>query len=197
MGAFPYGLSGWVDYDRDFLPALDEIERIDYFEERVRRVFIVPIKELYARTAAEANYSSMLIVGMTACCGIEALGRFSLGTPSSNGDRFRHFATNYLSPDLQTAFGPITRMEVLWSSFRNGIAHGFVVAHGGFEENGGAYFAVKDYAGYDVLQVSPTRLIADIETGFAKFIADLRADCPGGRFLTFDAEFTQVFIDGN
>jgi len=37
-------LRGWLDYDRDKLPALTPDERIDYFEKRVRFVVINPLR---------------------------------------------------------------------------------------------------------------------------------------------------------
>src|SRR6187399_465427 len=68
---FPYGLTGWLDYDRANLPALNDLERIDYFEARVRRVFIGPLRDLWIKTGKESTTTSLLIVGMTASCGIE------------------------------------------------------------------------------------------------------------------------------
>ena len=130
-----------------------------------------------------------------------ALGRADIGDDGAGfqrrRDRFRHFATKFMSPELQVSFGTTTRLEALWFHFRNGLAHGFAVCHGGFEENAGSYFAVKNHSGYDVLEVSPTRLLADLENGFTTYIKQLRADCPTGSFLAFDVEFTSVFIDGN
>ena len=198
MAPFPQGLTGWLDYDRSKLAGLTPSERIDYFERRVDRVFIRPLNELMAKTATEGpDSTSLLIVGMTACCGIEALGKFVGGSAMGNGKRFEEFAKTYLSADLQ-GLGPIgTRMDSLWKHFRNGLAHGFAVSHGGFEGDDKTYFSTKNYTGYDVLEVSPGRLVADITKGFNGFVADLRHDCPHGRFLIFNAEFTSVFINGN
>ena len=39
-------LSGWLDYDRDKLPSLSPAERIDYFEKRVRKVAVNPLRRI-------------------------------------------------------------------------------------------------------------------------------------------------------
>jgi hypothetical protein len=36
-------LTGWLDYDRNSLPSLDNGERIAYFEKRVRLVTLNPL----------------------------------------------------------------------------------------------------------------------------------------------------------
>src|ERR1019366_1558831 len=141
-----------------------------------------PLNELMKKTAGEPeDCSSLLIIGMTACCGIEAMGRFAFGSAPANNKRFKDFAAGYLDPVLQQhVFGkPVT--TYLWDNFRNGLAHGFAVCHGGFEGDKSNYYAVRNYAGYDVIQVSPGCLVDDVANGFQKFIAVLRADCPAGQ----------------
>ena len=41
-------LTGWLDYDRDKLRALSPTERVDYFEKRVRKVAVNPLRRILA-----------------------------------------------------------------------------------------------------------------------------------------------------
>lgn len=195
----PTGLTGWIDYDRPNLKGLPLIDRIDYFERRVRLVLINPLKRILdTEIHAEKDSSALLIFGVSLSCAIEASGKFLSGGGLGNGARFKRFVEDYMNPDfyLLTLNGQ-TYGDILWVSFRNGLAHGFAVCHGGFEERG-TYFDIKSSAGVDTLIISPFKLYDDYVAGFEKYLAALRASGPGDALYdNFDAVFTSVFVQGN
>ena len=196
-------LTGWVDYDRPRLPTLGRDERIDYFEKRTRRVALNPLRrilqsEILPKDAAGneiEDSSALLIFGVAVCCSIESLGKFVKGGVGSNHDRFKAFLRKYMNPDFQREkLADKTYGEILWLYFRNGLAHGFTVCHGGYEGNPGEpYFLLRD----GILEINPTSLLDDLSNGFAKYLLDLRAVPDDGQiYENFDAVFTSVFING-
>lgn len=199
-------LTGWIDYDRPHLAALTPPQRIDYFEKRTRLVAINPLRrilenEVHPKDASGTpvpNSSALLIFGVAVCCSIESLGKFVSGDTSygNNHIRFKAFLHKYMSTDFQTQhIGPETFGVILWNYFRNGLAHGFAVCHGGYEGGPGAsYFVVKA----STLEINPTALLDDLSQGFNTYLGDLRAASPTDQlFEYFDAVFTAVFINGN
>jgi hypothetical protein len=95
-------LRGWIDYDRDKLPALSPDERIDYFEKRVRLVAINPLRRvLSTEIMPAADSSALLIFGVSLCRAIEATGKFLTGGQGGNGQRFLAFVDRYMAPDFQ------------------------------------------------------------------------------------------------
>jgi hypothetical protein len=82
-----HDLRGWLDYDRQHLPALSPDERIDYFEKRVRLVAVNPLRRILAtEIIVEGEESSaLLIFGVSLCCAIEAIGKFLTGGQVGNG----------------------------------------------------------------------------------------------------------------
>lgn len=193
-------LTGWIDYDRPLLPGLQPSQRIDYFERRVRQVAINPLGRLLLNEIhVSPDSSALLIFGVSLCCTIEATGKFLTGGQVGNAQRFHAFLNRYMSPDFQSQrAGSLTYGEALWSHFRNGLAHGFAVCHGGFEGNrGGGYFTVKQIAGQDSLMVNPSLLYDDFARGFGRYTTDLRSDQPGGQlFAAFGRVFDEVFVQG-
>lgn len=196
--ATQHQLRGWLDYDREKLPGLTPPERIAYFEWRVRRVAINPLERILAtEIEPTAESSALLIFGVSLCCAVEAAGRFLTG-----GDDFplQAFLARYMHPDFQQKkLGADTYGDVLRKHFRNGLAHGFAVSHGGFEGAPGQdYFRVRTVAGIDTLEINPTSLFDDFAVGFESYAADLRKAAHGDMLLVaFDRVFTRVFIDGN
>ena len=89
--------------------------------------------------------------------------------------------------------------EVLWKHFRNGIAHGFAVSHGGLEGDGiGTYFSVKTIAGHQCLVINEYNLLQDLNQATKAYIDDLkRASSTSQIRQRFDAVFQDVFINGN
>lgn len=200
-------LTGWIDYDRPHLAALTPDERVRYFEKRTRYVALNPLCRILAtevnpkNEAGEAiqESSALLIFGVALCCSIESLGKFLSGDIKRkvlNQDRFYRFLHKYMNPEYQTLkIGAETYGEILWKYFRNGLAHGFAVCHGGYEGgHGSPYFVVKGSS----LEINPTLLLDDLSQGFHKYLGDLRAcSASDPLFMAFDAVFEDVFIKGN
>jgi hypothetical protein len=193
-------LRGWIDYERQFLPALQPADRINYFEKRVRLVAINPLRRILNTeiVVAGEDSSALLIFGLSVCCAIEATGKFLTGQPG-NARRFHAFLNRYMSPDYASkTFDGMTYGKAMWDHFRNGLAHGFAVRHGGFEGNPGkGYFAVKPIVGVPSLEINPTSLFEDFVVGFETHLRDVRAATPTGQiFIVFNDVFEEVFIRG-
>ena len=197
-------LTRWIDYDRPHLALLSPTDRINYFEKRIRLVALNPLRRILTFEVHPTdtsgnpveNSSALLILGVAICCSIESLGKFLIGSRSRNPDRFEAFLHKYMHPDFQSqSLCGNTFGKILWKYFRNGIAHGFAVRHGGYE--GGArspYFNVNG----SMLKINPTLLLDDLSQAFDKYLADLRAcTTTDPLFLEFDAVFVDVFIQGN
>lgn len=194
-------LTGFLDYDRDSLPGLSPAERVDYFEKRVRLVAITPLRRLLRTEiiVGEEASSAILIFGVSAFCAVEALGKFLKGSSGGNGDRFRGFLRAYMSPEYAESFdGKQCIADVAWAYFRNGIAHGFAVSHGGFEGTSSQpYFQTRMIAGQKALEINPTKLHEDLEQGFEHYLVDLRAATASSAIrVAFDDVFEKVFIRG-
>lgn len=197
-------LRGWLDYDRDRLPALSPGERIDYFEKRVRKVAVNPLRRiLTTEIVVEGEDSSaLLIFGVSVCCAIEATGKFLTGGlrgKGANEKRFHAFLDGYMSAEFHSkTVGGLTYGEALWRHFRNGLAHGFAVCHGGFEGTARQpYFDVRRISGYECLEVNPTLFFNDYAAGFERYLADLRgAGVSDTLSVDFNSVFEKVFIRG-
>lgn len=201
-----HGLTGFVDYDRPHLGGLTDSEKIDYFEYRVRLVVLNPASRWLQtpEVSGIVGSSALLMIGVSLCCAVEATGKFVDGMATAgagkNRARFFAFLSRYMSADYQTrTVSGLTFGDSLWTHFRNGIAHGFAVSHGGFEgDRGDPYFKVTPIAGRDCLMVNPFLLFNDYQQGFGRYIGDLRACVAGAPQLSgFLRVFKDVFIDGN
>lgn len=197
-------LTGWIDYDRAYLDALTPPQRIDYFEKRTRLVALNPLHRILDNEVIPKDSeghpildsSALLIFGVAVCCSIESLGKFVNGGMGGNHDRFKAFLHRYMTTEFQTGkIGGKTYGCILWSYFRNGLAHGFAVCHGGYEGvKGEPYFKTRDR----MLEINPTSLLEDLDNGFGKYLRDLRsASVTDQMCLNFDAVFSCVYIKGN
>jgi hypothetical protein len=200
-------LTGWIDYDRPYLAALTPVDRVSYLEKRTRQVALNPLRRILDTEVspkdeagdAIQDSSALLIFGVALCCSIESLGKFLSGDIRRrvlNQDRFYGFLHRYMNPEYQTLkIGAETYGEILWKHFRNGLAHGFAVCHGGYEGgHGSPYFVVKG----SMLEINPALLLDDLSQGFDRYLADLRTSMPAGAlFVAFNAVFEDVYINGN
>jgi hypothetical protein len=194
-------LTGWVDYDRDKLGGLTGDQRIEYFEKRVRLVLISPLRRILATeiVVREEPSSALLIFAVSLCCAIEAIGKYITGGGVTNRVRFEAFLHGYMSASFQDQMiAGTTNGAALWEHFRNGLAHGFAVRHGGFEgEPHGPYFQVKMIAGYECLEINPTLFLQDFIAGFESYLDQLRAAQPASPLRTqFDRVFQDVMVAG-
>lgn len=195
-------LRGWLDYDRDKLPALPPDERINYFEIRVRRVAVNPLRRILATEIMPDgdDSSALLIFGVSLCCAVEATGKFLIGGRPGNQQRFTAFVDRYMAPDFQAvSIGGRRNVELVWKHFRNGLAHGFAVCHGGFEGHPPQpLFRVATVCGHQCLELNPTRFLDDFVAGFERYLGDLRAAAPTAPLRRdFDHVFEDVFVRGN
>jgi hypothetical protein len=141
--------------------------------------------------------SALLIFGVAVCCSIESLGKFVKGWTESgrNHEKFKAFLHKYMNSKFQTEeLAGITYGVILWRYFRNGLAHGFAVCHGGYEGNAGEpYFKPSG----SILEINPTALLEDLCDGFEKYLRDLRSASETDPICrNFNAVFTSVFING-
>jgi hypothetical protein len=144
----------------------------------------------------------VLIFGVSVCCAIEATGKFLTGDTgrTRNARRFHAFLRRYMASEFEThKVGALTYGEALWFHFRNGIAHGYAVSHGGFEGfPTEPYFRTLRIAGHDSLKINPTLFFDDFRTGFGRYLADLRGVAfTDPLFLNFDKAFESVFVRGD
>lgn len=194
-------LSGLLDYDRPHLSKLTASERIDYFEKRVRFVVITPLRRIVDNEIHQAAIGStaLLIFGVSLCCAVEATGKFVCGGTNGARVRFDAFVAKYMAADFTTkTIGNQTYGDILWTTFRNGLAHGFTVLNDGFEGSlTDPYFAEKTGAARNRLYINPYRLFDDYVAGFDQYLNHLRADQPNGQlFADFNKMFDLVFIQG-
>lgn len=86
---------------------------------------------------------------------------------------------------------------ILWKYFRNGLAHGFAVCHGGFEHQA-TYFSVRTIGGKQTLVIDPQSFLRDFLDGIKNYLADLQsASSLDSLAQDFERVFKEVFIDGN
>jgi hypothetical protein len=193
-------LTGWVDYDRPHLPGLTKSQEIRYFQRRLKRTVLAPLWRMCIDdTRGWTNESPVLCFGTCVCCAIEALGKFYTGKIGRgvSGHNFVAFVQKYMDPGwLANSFKGQRYVDHLWASFRNGLAHGFVIKEGGFERQR-TLFEVKPVRGAQQLEIDPTRLFRDFKCGAGRFARDLRAASTSDPlFVNFHTAFDGVFIRG-
>jgi hypothetical protein len=192
-------LRGWIDYDRIHLRHLTDQQKIDYFPRRLGIALLPPLDDLFASINGHPNYSPLLCYANCVCCAIEAFGKFLTGKFQSGnaGANFRAFVKAYMDPRYQRKVAGRTYANVLWEDFRNGIAHGFVVKHGGFEGDGSFYFKKRMVAGKWALIISPASFHNDFKASVARYLFDLKNATPTDALrLNYLTTFDAVFIRG-
>ena len=189
-------LTGWIDYDRAQLPKLTYHQKVLYFDKRLSMVLIKPLIDVFNGISKAPKQSSLLIFATSVCCAIEALGKFKEGLSKKNNQRFKGFLS-YMNPDFKRRILFDKKYEkILWKYFRNGLAHGFAICHGGFEHQTN-YFNVKQMNGIDVLMIDPKRFYLDFRSGLAEYLRNLRNAPPGDPLRdNFENVFQDVFING-
>lgn len=191
-------LTGWLDYDRPRLANLSSRQRVLYFRKRLSIVLLPALGDLYRGIRPGPQPSPLLVFATAVCCSMEAFGKFKNGGSGHNCTRFNAFVDAYMHSDYSTrTVGGKTYKEILWKHYRNGLAHGFAVSHGGFEVFPG-YFQVRRIAGHDALMINPEHFYRDFRSGVAKYLRELKSAGPSDPIrLNFDKVFKAVFIDGH
>jgi hypothetical protein len=190
-------LRGWVDYDRPFLSTLTYKQKVSWFHRRLNLTLIKPIKYVYRGVSKSSQLSALLILATSICCAIEALGKFYNGGRGNKHDNFREFLKKFMAIDyIRHSIDGMAYEEILWKYFRNGLAHGFAICHGGFEHQTN-YFAVKTSGGKQTLIIDPKKFLDDFLNGIRKYLSHLRAASVADTIAQdFEKVFKDVFIDG-
>ncbi len=194
-------LKGWVDNERNILPHLSTKQKIQYFEKRLKRVLLLPLKDIYSDFKKEKKHSSTLLcLGTVICCAIEALGKFYTGrTARGNAGRnFKAFVKEYMNSKFRTEqFNGRLYCDLLWEDFRNGLAHGFAIKSGGFEHQD-VYFKTKLFnCGREQLEIDPSLFYTDFHNGVKDYLIKLKLSKSTDIILkNFLITFGHIFING-
>jgi hypothetical protein len=191
-------LKGWVDYDRPFLSQLTYKQKIIWLRRRLNLTLIKPLKYVYRGVSRSSQQSALLILATTICCAIEAMGKFYTGGKGNNHSRFNEFLKEFMHSDfLSHNIQGMKYGDILWYYFRNGLAHGFAICHGGFEYQA-SYFSVKTNGPKQTLSIDPKIFLDDFLSGVKKYIGALQKASPTKDKIAQDFEkvFKNVFIDG-
>jgi len=192
-------LTGWIDYDRDHLPTLTDKQKVAYFTKRLNMTLVKPLRHLYQGISKGDKESAILLYGTCTCCAIEALGKFhNGGSGTGNEPKFKSFLHAYMHADYKNKRIDGTGYDrILWKFFRNGLAHGFAISHGGYE-HGSQYFKTKNNAGKKTLIIDPKHFHDDFLKAVSQYIKDLKKAKPSDLiFINFNKVFNDVFIRGN
>jgi len=195
-------LTGWADYDRPQLGAqvLTKSQEIIYFKKRIRMILLLPLKEMHTSLMKRKKRSSTVVCfGTCICCSIEALGKFHTGKlgDGHSGPNFRKYVEDYMDLMYAQTLNGKAYVNILWTSFRNGLAHGFTIKQGGFEHHH-SYFQIKNIGGIDQLEIDPTRFYNDFMSSIGKFIDKLgRVSSTDQAYINFHKAFEDIFIRGN
>jgi hypothetical protein len=192
-------LTGWLDYDRPDLPFLDKRERLSYFLQRVDKVILGPLEDMLADVAEpDSPNDSLLCFATCLCCGIEALGAFWTGNYQSGNaeSNFRAFVSAHMDSRYSRQFGKRTYLDVLWTDFRNGLAHGFTTRSGSFQEQRN-YFSVGKIKDSTYLTLNHRLLLEDFDHAAKSMIHTLRHSAEtSSRYRNFHHTFDAVFVQG-
>ena len=185
-------------YDYDYhhncsLKSLTHDGKIEWLERRMNMIFLDPMKKLTDRNSdvfkalehpkGEPPMTAMLMIVSLLMNGMEALGSF-LTTSESNATRFNEFVDEYMRDWTQFVDSPHhgrkKLSEILWKSYRNGLAHSFAIIHAGIESLPGTEkFAVSNGA----LQIDGWKLFDDLQLGISKMFSDIRSNAQTKRLF--------------
>jgi len=192
-------LKGWIDYERSQLSLLNKKQRIHYlFNKRIKQVLINPLDEMYGSLMQKKESSSTLLCLSTCiCCSIEAFGRFITGNKGRPGVRFRRFVKDYMHKDyFSKDFNGEKYVDLLWENYRNGLAHGFAIKHGGFQHDR-RYFFIEVINGVNVFEIDPKHFYKDFLGAIKKYANQLRKSKKNDEiYLNFNKAFEEIFIKG-
>jgi hypothetical protein len=193
-------LSLYIDYDRSRIEKLSTSGRFEYFRRRFDYTVLEPLGVLLDendRPRHNREASVLILWGNSLMCAMEALGHFLTPPLVTNAQAFQTFVTAFMDHSwrdrpLNPPAGVDSYCRWLWHSFRNGLAHGAYVKHGGFEKLGGRLFVESPTSG---LRVDPWALDIDFRNGFKKMLQTVSQ--PDNYFHnTFVERFNYTYIQG-
>lgn len=193
-------LSLFIDYDRPRLMSLTAAGKFEYFRRRFQFVVLEPLAVLLDendRPRHSRDAQVLILWGNSLMCAIEALGHFLTSSLVTNAQAFHSFVTAFMDRSwrdrpLNPPPGVDSYSRWLWHSFRNGLAHGAYVKHGGFEKLGDRLFVESPTAG---LRVDPWALDIDFRGAFKKMLQTVSQ--PENYFHnTFIERFDYTYIKG-
>lgn len=193
-------LSLFIDYDRPRLSQLTASGKFEYFRRRFEFAVLEPLAVLldeHDRPSHDREASVLILWGNSLMCAIEALGHFLTPSIVTNAQAFQTFVTAFMDHSWRDRPstpppGVDTYSRWLWHSFRNGLAHGAYVKHGGFEKLNGRLFFESPTSG---LRVDPWALDIEFRSGFKKMLQTVAQ--PENYFHnTFVERFEYTYIQG-
>lgn len=176
-------------YQNGVLKKLSPNGKIEWLERRMNMIFLEPMKTLTDRNSdifkalehPGRPSTAMLMVVSLLLNGMEALGSFLTendeGLPNKNYLRFDAFVKRYLTNWTMNVttkqHGTKQLSDILWKSYRNGLAHSFAILNAGIEPdaNGGTH-----HINSDVIQIDAWKLFDDLQNGITQLFKDVRAD---------------------
>jgi hypothetical protein len=98
-----------------------------------------------------------------------------------NRERFYAFIEKYMKPwGAVSPMGTATLKAILWDHFRNGIAHGFCIEHGGIDNKADTppgWRVVTDASGTAThLEIGPNAFFRDFRRGVDLFFEEVKTD---------------------
>jgi hypothetical protein len=193
-------VSLYIDYDRARIEKLSDSGKFEYFQRRFDYTVLEPLGVLldeHDRPRHNRNAAVLILWGNSLMCAMEALGHFLTPSLVSNAQAFQTFVTAFMDHSWRDRpQSPPTGVDSysrwLWHSFRNGLAHGAYVKHGGFEKLNGRLFIESPTSG---LRVDPWALDIDFRGGFKKMLQTVSR--PDNYFHnTFIERFNYTYIQG-
>ena len=169
---------------RDDLRALPTDDKLKYLEERARLVFLDALDEWLSLLNSKwlLSFHELNIITLV-CCAIEGLGHYLTGDDNA-GEAFKRFIKEFM-PD----FSPV--QNELWNDYRNGLAHGFCIKHGGIEKNLHKPFKCDSEKG---VELDFDIFVSDFKEAFSNFFKKLEAEKEHFE-KSFTARFEEVLLD--
>ena len=192
-------LTHFIDYDRPQLSSLNYIEKVDYLEKRLEKILIKPLEEMLNRIKYDKkDHTPVVIFATTICISIEAMGKFLDGNIKEESNKvFKKFISKYMHSDfISQTFDGRLYVDILWSDFRNGLAHCFYIKNGGIEIFSGEFRQYND-KGMHMLEIEPEFLLNDFKNGVNKYLSDLKKSNQNDAIaINFMKIFQDLYVDG-
>lgn len=183
--------SGWIDYDRKKLKALQVDEWVAWMEKRLPLALTGSLDQVFTKKAphhsvvnatASGQDFSFYLCGVTlVACAIEGLGHFLTGKTAA-GDAFRGWLCKYM-PRWATI------KDWLWKDVRNGLAHQLSFTSGGVEHMSAGVFRTRTDG---QVEMDPDAFYEDFKKGVVDFFTDVRSDKSLKR--RFERRFKATFL---